>query len=109
MSVAVLKRMEGGGDTQGEQSMERRLIPGRQAGKLKSNLQRDMCLALVSHELRTPTNAIIGWNRLIKDKRADERTLAHGINVIERNAKDQAELIEQLLDFSRVSNCLLRL
>lgn len=89
--------------------MDRRLRPGRQAGKLKSNLERDMCLALVSHELRTPTNAIIGWARLIKDGRTDEITLAHGINVIERNAKVQAELIEQLLDFSRVSNGLLRL
>jgi signal transduction histidine kinase len=40
--------------------MDRPLTPSRQAGKLKSNMQRDMCLALVSHELRTPTNAIIG-------------------------------------------------
>ena len=109
MSVTVFKKMEPRGDTQGEQSMDRRLIPARQAGKLKSNLQRDLCLALVSHELRTPTNAIIGWTRLIKDGCADESTLAHGINVIERNAKVQAELIEQLLDFSRVSNGLLRL
>lgn len=89
--------------------MDRRFTPGRQAGKLKSNLQRDMCLALVSHELRTPTNAIIGWTRLLKDRYADESTLAHGIDVIERNAKVQAELIEELLDFSRVSNGLLRL
>ena len=109
MSVALFKKMELRGDTQGVQPMDRPLTPGRQAGKPKSNLQRDMCLALVSHELRTPTNAIIGWTRLIKDGRADESTLAHGINVIERNAKVLAELIEQLLDFSRVSNGLLRL
>jgi len=89
--------------------MDRPLISRHQERKQKSNLQRDMCLALVSHELRTPTNAIIGWTRLIKDGCADESTLAHGINVIERNAKVQAELIEQLLDFSRVSNGLLRL
>ena len=89
--------------------MDRPLTPGRQAGKLKSNLQRDMCLALVSHELRTPTNAIIGWTRLIKDGCADESTLAHGIDVIERNARVQAELIQELLDFSRLNNGLLRL
>jgi signal transduction histidine kinase len=89
--------------------MDRSLTPDRQTGKLKSNLQRDMCLALVSHELRTPTNAIIGWTRLIKDGCADESTLAHAIDVIERNARFQAELIEQLLEFSRVSNGLLRL
>lgn len=109
MSVAVFKKTELRGDTQGVQSMDRPLTPGRQTGKLKSNLQRDMCLALVSHELRTPTNAILGWAQLIKDGDADERTLAHGIEVIERNARLQAELIEQLLDFSRVSNGLLRL
>src|SRR5712671_839018 len=109
MSVAVFKKMEPRGDTQGEQSMDRRLTPCRQAGKLNSYQQRDMCLALVSHELRTPTNAIIGWTRLIKDGRADESTLAHGIDVIERNARAQAELIEELLDFSRVNNGLLKL
>jgi signal transduction histidine kinase len=103
MSVAVFKKIMARGDTEGEQSMDRRLTPRRQSGKLKSNQQRDMCLALVSHELRTPTNAIVGWARLIKGGGADERTLAHGIDVIERNATLQAKLIEQLLDFSRVS------
>jgi signal transduction histidine kinase len=89
--------------------MDGPLISRRQERKQKSYLQRDVCLALVSHELRTPTNAIIGWTRLLKDGCADESTLAHGIDVIERNAKVQAELIEELLDFSRVSNGLLRL
>ena len=109
MSVTVLKKLELRGDTQRAQSMDRPLTLGRQAGKLKSNLQRDMCLALVSHELRTPTNAIIGWTQLIKAGIADESTLAHGIDVIERNARLQAELIEQLLDFSRINSGLLRL
>jgi len=89
--------------------MDRPLTSHRQERKQKSYLQRDMCLALVSHELRTPTNAIVGWARLIKGGYADERILAQGIDVIERNARFQAELIEQLLDFSRVSNGLLRM
>lgn len=85
------------------------LISGRHKGKQQSRLQRDLCLALVSHELRTPTNAILGWARLIKDGYDDEGTVAQGIEVIERNARLQAQLIEQLLDFSRVSKGLLRL
>jgi signal transduction histidine kinase len=89
--------------------MDRPIISRRQERKQKSYLQRDICLALVSHELRTPTNAIVGWARLIKGGYADVRTLAQGIDVIERNARFQAELIEQLLDFSRVSNGLLGL
>jgi hypothetical protein len=68
-----------------------------------------MFLAVVSHELRTPTNAILGWVQLIKEGQADEETIAHGIEVIERNARLQTQLIAQLLDFSRVNNGLLRL
>jgi signal transduction histidine kinase len=64
---------------------------------------------MVSHELRTPTTAILGWATLLGDERIDEATLAHGIKVIERNAKLQKQLIEQLLDFSRVNNGCLRL
>jgi signal transduction histidine kinase len=69
----------------------------------------DLRSTAVPHELHTPTNAIIGWTQLIKAGIADESTLAHGIDVIERNARLQAELIEQLLDFSRVNSGLIRL
>jgi signal transduction histidine kinase len=62
---------------------------------------------MVLHELRTPSHAILGWTQLIKDRRVDEETKAHGIEVIERNARLQARLIEQLLDFSRVNNGML--
>jgi signal transduction histidine kinase len=67
-----------------------------------------MFLAMVSHELRTPTNAILGWAQLIKERLTDAETIAHGLEVIERNARLLAQLIEQLLDFSRVNNGLLR-
>jgi signal transduction histidine kinase len=77
--------------------------------QISKNPDRDMLLAVVSHELRTPSNAILGWAQLIKEGQADKETLAHGIEVIERNARLQAQLIEQLLDFSRVNNGLLRL
>jgi signal transduction histidine kinase len=81
----------------------------QQQSKQASNPDRDMFLAMVSHELRTPSHAILGWAQLLKDSRADKDTIAHGIEVIERNAKLQAQLIEQLLDFSRVNSGLLRL
>jgi signal transduction histidine kinase len=81
----------------------------RQESGEKSELDGNMFLSMVSHELRTPTSAILGWAQLIKDRPADEATIAHGIEVIERNARLQARLIEQLLEFSRVNNGLLRL
>jgi signal transduction histidine kinase len=81
----------------------------QQKSKKVSNPDRDMFLAMVSHELRTPSHAILGWAQLIKEGQADEDTIAHGIEVIERNARLQVQLIEQLLDFSRVNNGLLRL
>jgi signal transduction histidine kinase len=62
----------------------------QQKSKKVSNPDRDMFLAMVSHELRTPSHAILGWAQLIKDRLADEETIAHGIEVIERNAKLQA-------------------
>jgi signal transduction histidine kinase len=89
--------------------MCRPLTCGQQKSKKVSNPDRDMFLAMVSHELRTPSHAILGWVQLIKEGQADEGTIAHGIEVIERNARLQAQLIEQLLDFSRVDNGLLRL
>ncbi|MEA2551826.1 MAG: hypothetical protein QOJ65_2 [Fimbriimonadaceae bacterium] len=89
--------------------MCRPLTCDQQKSKQVSNPDRDLFLAMISHELRTPSNAILGWAQLIKDRLVDEETIAHGIEVIERNARLQAQLIEQLLDFSRVNNGLLRL
>jgi signal transduction histidine kinase len=89
--------------------MCRPFIRDQQKSKKVSSPDRDMFLAMVSHELRTPSHAILGWVQLIKEGQADEETIAHGIEVIERNARLQAQLIEQLLDFSRVNKGLLRL
>ena len=63
---------------------------------------KDEFLATVSHELRTPLNAIIGWSYMIRSKSLDEATLARAMETIERNAKSQAQLIEDILDVSRV-------
>ena len=63
---------------------------------------RDEFLATVSHELRTPLTSIIGWIQLLKHER-DEASLGEGLDTIDRNARAQSRLIEDLLDFSRIN------
>jgi signal transduction histidine kinase/CheY-like chemotaxis protein len=63
---------------------------------------RDEFLAVVSHELRTPLNAILGWARLMRMSEGDPETARQGLETIERNARAQARLIEDLLDVSRI-------
>jgi len=67
-----------------------------------ANRAKDEFLAVVSHELRTPLNAIMGWARLLLDGGLPADRLHHGLEVIERNAQAQAQLIEDLLDVSRI-------
>jgi signal transduction histidine kinase/ActR/RegA family two-component response regulator len=74
-----------------------------------ANRIKDEFLATVSHELRTPLNAILGWATLMRRDMVNEATMAHAIEVIERNAKAQAQLIEDLLDVSRMISGKLRL
>jgi signal transduction histidine kinase len=63
----------------------------------------DEFLTIVSHELRTPTAAILGWAELLGRTALDDERFAHGIEIIRRNAQLQAQLIEHLIDFSRIS------
>jgi signal transduction histidine kinase/ActR/RegA family two-component response regulator len=74
-----------------------------------ANRMKDEFLATVSHELRTPLNAILGWSHILRRGKPDEATVARGVEVIERNAQTQAQLIEDILDASRVITGSLRL
>ena len=74
-----------------------------------ANRLKDEFLATVSHEIRTPLNAIIGWSHLLRSGRLDEASTARAIETIDRNAKTQAQLIEDILDVSRVITGKLRL
>ena len=74
-----------------------------------ANRMKDEFLATVSHELRTPLNAIIGWSQLLKSGRIDSATTTRAVDTIERNAKSQARLIEDILDVSRAITGKLRL
>jgi PAS domain S-box-containing protein len=75
----------------------------------EANRIKDEFLATVSHELRTPLTAIVGWSSMLKISKFDEKTTAHAIETIERNAKAQTEIIEDLLDVSRIITGKLRL
>src|SRR5687767_3050260 len=68
----------------------------------KANRLKDEFLATLSHELRTPLNAVIGWSRMLKSGRLDPESAEHAIDVIERNAWAQKQIIEDILDVSRV-------
>ena len=66
-------------------------------------------LATVSHELRTPLNAVVGWSRLLRTGQLDKDGVAHAVDVIERNAAAQRQIIEDLLDVSRIITGKLRI
>ncbi|MEP0750825.1 ATP-binding protein [Trichocoleus sp. Lan] len=74
-----------------------------------ANRMKDEFLATLSHELRSPLNAMLGWTTLLRTRKFDAATTARAIETIERNAKAQARLIEDLLDVSRIIRGQLRL
>jgi signal transduction histidine kinase/ActR/RegA family two-component response regulator len=80
-------------------------LAGEQVARAEAesaNRMKDEFLATVSHEIRTPLNAIIGWSHLLRSGRLDEATAVRAVETIDRNAKAQAQLIDDILDVSRV-------
>ena len=80
-----------------EDERNRALEQAREIGRTK-----DEFLALLSHELRTPLSAIVGWAHMLRTAELDEATRARAIETIDRNAKVQNQLIEDILDVSRI-------
>ena len=70
---------------------------------------KDEFLATVSHELRTPLNAMLGWTNLLRSGKVDAENVPRALEVIERNARSQAKIIEDLLDVSRIITGKLKL
>ncbi|HKG78633.1 MAG TPA: MASE1 domain-containing protein [Pyrinomonadaceae bacterium] len=80
----------------------------RQQAEEASRLKEEF-LATVSHELRTPLNAVVGWSRLLRTGQLDKDGMLHAVEVIERNAAAQCQIIEDLLDVSRIVTGKLRI
>jgi len=83
----------------------KRLLTREQAARQEAeaaNRAKDDFLATVSHELRTPLNSILGWSTLLRNHGLDDATSVRALESIERNAKVQAQLIEDILDVSRI-------
>jgi PAS domain S-box-containing protein len=76
---------------------------------LEANRLKDDFLAVVSHELRTPLNAIRGWTSLLRLSKLSEEQRVHGLEVIDRNIGVQTQLVEDLLDISRIVSGKMRL
>ncbi|QSJ15081.1 PAS domain S-box protein [Nostoc sp. UHCC 0702] len=87
-----------------EQERDRLLQRERAARKEAevANRIKDQFLAVLSHELRTPLNPIMGWSKLLRSRKFDVETTNRALETIERNAKLQTQLIEDLLDVSRI-------
>jgi signal transduction histidine kinase/DNA-binding response OmpR family regulator len=75
----------------------------------QANRTKDEFLATLSHELRTPLTAILGWSHLLQTKTLDQENMERALETIERNARSQSQLIDDLLDVSRIITGKLRI
>jgi PAS domain S-box-containing protein len=75
----------------------------------RASRMKDEFLATLSHELRTPLSSILGWSQLLRMRPPDPAELRKGLETIERNARMQTQLIEDLLDMSRITSGKVRL
>ena len=94
------------------ESDRRKLLESERAARAaaeRASRMKDDFLATLSHELRTPLGAILGWSQLLRQTGSDPANLARGLETIERNARVQTQLIEDLLDMSRITSGKLRL
>jgi PAS domain S-box-containing protein len=87
------------------EAQRERLLKQEQAAREaaeQANRMKDEFLAMLSHELRTPLNPILGWAKLLQAPHVGADKLQKGLSAIERNAQQQAQLVEDLLDISRI-------
>jgi PAS domain S-box-containing protein len=96
LDITEQKRAE----TEREQLLAREQA-AREAAEAANRI-KDEFLAVVSHELRSPLNPILGWSKLLRSRQLDEQKTDRALEVIERNAQMQAQLINDLLDVSRI-------
>jgi PAS domain S-box-containing protein len=100
--------------TERKKAEEERLDALKEASRARqeaeiSNRIKDEFLATISHELRTPLTAMLGWVRMLRTGKLDAAAQQKALEVIDRNVRSQAQLIEDLLDISRITVGKLRL
>ncbi len=89
-----------------------RLLDSERAARTeaeRTSRMKDEFLATLSHELRTPLNAILGWAQVLRGEPPGTADLEQGLSTIERNARAQTQIIEDLLDMSRIISGKVRL
>lgn len=99
-------------EQQGVEEERAKLLESERAARSEAERTgrlKDEFLLTLSHELRTPLNAILGWSQLLRRGKPDMAKIAHGLEVIERNVRAQGQLIDDLLDMSRIISGKLRL
>lgn len=96
-------------ERQQERDEHLRQVEAARAEAEAANRLKDEFLITVSHELKTPLNGILGWAQLLRAGKLDQEKTQQAIATIERNAKAQAQLVNDLLDTSRIVNGKLRL
>ncbi len=79
------------------------------AEAVEANQSKDFFLAFVSHELRSPLNAILGWTKILMGKEVDPDTRRNALETIERSARDQNKLIDDIVDSTRVASGKIKL
>ena len=96
---------------QAEQEREQLLVREQNARLTaeSANRVKDEFLAVVSHELRTPLNPILGWSQLLQKRQMTPQKMTHALGIIERNARAQVQLVNDLLDVSRILRGKIRL
>ena len=112
--LALLRRAEVAARAAAEEGRAERarLLRSEQAARAeaeRSSHAKDEFLAIVSHELRNPLSAMLGWTRLLRGGALTPEQKERGLETIERNAVNQSQLIEDLLDVSRIVSGKLRL
>jgi CheY-like chemotaxis protein len=103
-ALSTIQSVTNGVPDSGDERLRLALAAAEEANRLK-----DEFLAVLSHELRTPLNAILGWARMLRAGTLSDADVPRALETIERNAHAQAQLIEDLLDVSRIVSGKLRL
>ena len=94
-------------ETEREQLLDSERAARSQAER--ASRTKDEFLATLSHELRTPLNAVLGWTQVLRKSRDLPKNVVDAVSIIERNARSQAQIIEDLLDMSSIISGKVRL